>query len=120
MAWWPAVRVTGYDGDRMTVRATSAFGYGLTFSLTDLTTSRPDRLTFAAEGDLRGEGIVTFRESAPGTCEMEIDWRVATDRRWMRATGWFLRPVFVAGHALIMRQGERHLNAWLRLDEPMR
>jgi hypothetical protein len=44
---------------------------------------------------------------------MDIDWRVATDRRWMRWTGWLLRPVFVAGHHLIMRQGEKNLNAWL-------
>jgi hypothetical protein len=31
----------------------------------------------------------------------------------MRWTAWVLRPVFVAGHHIVMRQGEKHLNEWL-------
>lgn len=113
MVWWPSVQVQRYDGSTMTVRAASAFGYSLTFELADLQAHRPDRLTFSATGDLRGSGVVTFAESGPASCAMTIDWRVAADRRWMRWTGWLLRPVFVAGHWLIMRQGEKKLNAWL-------
>lgn len=113
MVWWPAVNVQDYDGDKMTVRAASAFGYSLTFTLTDLTAQRPDRLTFAARGDLRGAGVVTFEESDASSCTMEIDWQVRADRRWMRWSGWLLRPLFRAGHTIIMRQGEKHLNAWL-------
>lgn len=113
MVWWPSVSVQRYDGSVMTVRAASAFGYSLTFDLADLEASRPDRLTFNATGDLRGRGVVTFADHGPRRCEMDIDWRVDTDRRWMRWTGWLLRPLFVAGHALIMRQGEKKLNAWL-------
>ncbi|NRQ50654.1 hypothetical protein [Aeromicrobium stalagmiti] len=113
MVWWPSVQVTAYDGDTMTVRASSAFGYALTFSLADLTARRPDSLTFTSVGDLRGSGDVTFADLGPRGCAMTIDWRVATDRRWMQVTGWVLRPVFVAGHHLIMRQGEKHLRAYL-------
>ena len=72
-------------------------------------------LAFAAStwNTLRGSGEVRFLELTPETSEMDIDWRVATDRRWMRWTAWILRPVFVAGHHIVMRQGEKHLNAWL-------
>lgn len=120
MPWWPAVQVQSYDGTSMTVRAASAFGYALTFSMTDLDVRRPDRLTFQANGDLRGSGAVTFVDADATSCVMEIDWRVVTDRRWMRLTGWFLRPIFRAGHTLIMRQGEKHLNTWLAKARPIR
>lgn len=117
MVWWPSVTVQRYDGSAMTVRAASAFGYSLTFELADLEARRPDRLTFAATGDLRGHGVVTFVDQGCDGCEMEIDWRVEADRRWMRWTGWLLRSLFVAGHALIMRQGEKNLNRWLATVE---
>ena len=113
MVWWPSVQVRGYDGSSMTVRAASAFGYALTFELADLTTRRPDALTFTSHGDLRGRGTVTVVDVGTGRCAMDIDWNVAADRPWMRRTGWFLRPVFVVGHHLVMRQGENHLNSWL-------
>jgi hypothetical protein len=113
LPWWPSVQVTAYDGDNLDLRAASGLGYSVTFRLANLESSRPDRLTFTSEGDLRGSGEVRFLELTADTSEMDIDWRVATDRRWMRWTAWILRPVFVAGHHLLMRQGEKHLNAWL-------
>lgn len=115
MAWWGSVEVVEYDGKNLSVRAASKFGYRLAFELKNLHLSRPDRLTFDSAGDLRGDGAVTFTDGGDGrSSAMDIDWRVATDRRWMRWTGWLLRPVFVAGHHLIMRQGEKNLNAWLK------
>lgn len=113
MVWWPSVAVTGYDGDDLHLRAASGLGYSLTFWLSDLQVQRPDRLTFRADGDLRGSGEVRFVDLGPRASAMDIDWRVATDRAWMRWTSWLLRPVFVAGHHLVMRQGEKRLNAWL-------
>lgn len=113
MVWWPSVDVTGYDGRSMTLRARSGFGYALTFTLHDLDAERPDLLTFSATGDLRGTGRVTFRDVGAGGCAMDIVWRVDADRPWMRRTGWLLRPVFVAGHRLVMRKGERQLNGWI-------
>jgi hypothetical protein len=117
LPWWPSVQVTGYDGDNLDLRAASGLGYAVTFRLANLDTRRPDRLTFTSEGDLRGRGEVTFVELDAGTSAMDIDWRVATDRRWMRWSAWLLRPVFVAGHHIVMRQGEKHLNAWLEAQE---
>jgi hypothetical protein len=112
MVWWPAVQVRDYDGARMALRASSPFGYALTFTLHDLTTRRPDTLSFSATGDLRGAGVVRLADDGAGT-SMTIDWRVDTTRRWMRWTAWALRPFFVRGHRQVMRQGERRLTSWL-------
>ncbi|TGN31274.1 hypothetical protein [Aeromicrobium chenweiae] len=113
MVWWPSVQTESYDGNTLRLRARSVLGYALRFSLDDLERSRPETLRFTSSGDLRGRGVVTFTDTGTGACSMRIDWRVAVDRRWMRLTGWFLRPAFVAGHHLIMRQGERNLARWL-------
>ncbi|VXB88845.1 hypothetical protein [Aeromicrobium sp. 9AM] len=114
LPWWPSVQVTAYDGDNLDLRAASGLGYAVEFRLANLESRRPDRLRFTSEGDLRGKGEITFVELTSETSAMDIDWRVATDRRWMRWTSWILRPVFVAGHHIVMRQGEKHLNEWLR------
>ncbi|MEJ7635628.1 hypothetical protein [Aeromicrobium sp.] len=113
LVWWPSVQVTDYHGDDLKMRASSGLGYSVSFVLADLELSRPDRLTFSSRGDLRGRGAVTFVELDDDRTMMEIDWRVATDRRWMRWSAWLLRPVFVAGHHVVMRRGGRHFNRWL-------
>jgi hypothetical protein len=113
LIWWPAVQVTDYDGMSMEARVSSPFGYTLTFTLADLEARRPDSLRFTSTGDLRGRGAASFVEDGPDACIIEIDWRVTTRRRWMRRTAWLLRPVFVAGHRLAMRQGRRSLTTWL-------
>ncbi|MCW2769133.1 MAG: hypothetical protein JWR27_566 [Aeromicrobium sp.] len=113
MVWWPSVQVTAYDGNTMRLRAASGLGYAVTFTLSELDVARPDQMTFVATGDLRGSGVVTFVDLGTGRSAMDIDWRVATDRRWMQRTGWLLRPVFTLGHHLVMRRGERHFARWL-------
>jgi len=117
MPWWPSVQVTHYDGDDLELRAASFLGYALTFRLADLESFRPERLTFTSKGDLRGTGEVTFVDLGARSA-MDIYWRVATDRPWMRRTAWVLRPLFVGAHHLIMRQGEKHLNEWLDAHDP--
>lgn len=111
--WWPAVHVSDYDGASAKIRASSVFGYALTFTLSDLEAHRPDSLTFRASGDLRGSGVVSFVEAGDDACLIDIDWRVATEPGWMRRMVWLLRPVFVAGHRIAMRQGQRHFAAWV-------
>lgn len=113
LVWWPSVQVSDYDGSAMRVRVRSALGYAVTFTMADLATRRPDSLRFTASGDLQGSGNVSFVPDGPAACVVVIDWRVTTRRRWMRRTAWVLRPAFVAGHHLVMRQGRRHLVAWL-------
>ena len=113
LVWWPAVRTVAYDNGRLRVHVSSGLGYGLDVVLDDLEARRPSTLTFSARGDLRGAGMVRFVPVSQAGTMLEIDWRVAADRRWMRWTGWLLRPVFVLGHRLVMRRGEARLRAWL-------
>lgn len=118
MPWWPSVQVTGYDGAALDLRASSGLGYAVRFRLSNLEAHRPDRLTFRASGDLQGSGEVTFTPRGDDRVTMDIDWRVATEKRWMRWSAWLLRPVFVAGHHVVMRSGEKHLNRWLGSRDP--
>ncbi|MCW2799084.1 MAG: hypothetical protein JWQ70_556 [Aeromicrobium sp.] len=115
MPWWPSVQVTAYDGSSLDLQARSRLGYALTFRLSHLRSVRPTRLTFDSDGELRGNGLVKFEDLGARESAMDIDWLVSTDRAWMRRTSWLLRPVFVLGHNLVMRQGEKHLNEWLRV-----
>jgi hypothetical protein len=114
MPWWPSVQVTAYDGSTLDLRASSRLGYALTFRLSELKTVRPTSLTFTSDGELQGAGTVTFDDLGPRESAMNIDWRVSTDKAWMRRTSWLLRPIFVTGHHLVMHQGNKNLNAWLR------
>ena len=116
MQWWPSVQVNAYDGHSLDVRATARLGYALTFRLAELQALRPGQLSFVSDGELRGTGLVTFDDLGAENSAMDIEWLVSTDKAWMRRTSWLLRPVFVLGHNLVMRQGEKHLNAWLRAN----
>lgn len=115
MSWWPAVRVERREGDDLNVRASSHLGYTLRFRLHDLQTHRPETLTIASDGDLRGHGTLTFAESSDSSSTIDVQWNVSVDRTWMKATSWLLRPVFGLGHGLVMAQGEKRLNRWLTM-----
>jgi len=113
MPWWPRVETIGRGADDLVLRARSNLGYALTFRLHGLVTSPPDRMWFEADGDLRGRGVLTFVEVDDRRSVLDIRWNVDADRAWMRVTRPLLRPMFVAAHGRLMRDGERRLNAWL-------
>lgn len=113
LRWWPSVQVVSREQDAFDVIAASHLGYSLRFRLSQLRTCRPDRLTLRSDGDLRGTCVLRFVDTGPETSQIQVDWRVATGPRWMHWTSWLLRPLFVAGHHLVMRQGEKHLSAYL-------
>ena len=113
MIWWPSVQVTESVPGKVTLRTRSRFGYHLDFWLTDLVLDEPDQMRFAADGDLAGRGLVTFTSARPLSTAMLIDWQVSTVRPWMRRSSWLLRPVFLLGHRLVMREGERRFAAWV-------
>jgi hypothetical protein len=113
MPWWSAVKVVSNDGISMSLKARSPIGYTLRFRVHDLVASKPDTLTYASDGDLRGSGSTTFRSVSADACALDFAWAVSVDRAWMRATSLVLRPLFVLGHNAVMAQGEKRLNAWL-------
>lgn len=113
MPWWSALQVVDNDGIEMRLRARSPIGYTLKFRVHDLVAERPDTLTYASDGDLRGSGSTTFHHVSVAACALDFRWHVSVDRAWMRGTSLVLRPMFVLGHDLVMAQGEKSLNAWL-------
>lgn len=117
MAWWPSVHVASYADGTLDVRASSHLGYTLRFRLHDLETHRPEAMTVASDGDLRGSGTLSFSDVSPDRSAIDIQWNVSVDRAWMKATSWVLRPIFALGHHLVMAQGEKRLNQWLTMRE---
>ena len=113
MPWWTSLQVLSNDGTTMVLKAHSPIGYALRFRVHDLVATKPDTLTYASDGDLRGSGSTTFRSVSANACTLDFRWNVSLDRAWMRASSLVLRPVFVLGHDLVMAQGEKNLNAWL-------
>lgn len=115
MPWWTSLKVVDNDGTTMVLNARSPIGYSLRFRVHDLVATRPDTLTYASDGDLRGSGSTTFREAGPDACVLDFAWNVSVDRAWMRASSLVMRPMFVLGHDRVMAQGEKRLNAWLAM-----
>lgn len=113
MPWWSEVRVISNDGTSMSLEARSPIGYTLRFRVHDLVADKPDTLTYASDGDLRGSGSTTFRSISADSCVLHFAWDVSVDRAWMRATSLVLRPLFILGHNAVMAQGEKKFNGWL-------
>jgi hypothetical protein len=113
LPWWSALHVLSNDGATMSLKARSPIGYTLRFRVHDLMARKPVTLTYASDGDLRGNGSTTFHRVSANACALDFKWNVSVDRAWMRATSLLLRPLFVLGHDRVMAQGEKNLNAWL-------
>lgn len=116
--WWDAVTVQDRADDRLRVVTRSHAGYVLRFELHDLDVRRPDRVTVRAVGDLDGHGTIRVRPDGAGSV-IDVDWQVETTRAWMRRTAPVMRPVFVAAHAMVMRQGRRAFVRWLAPQQPV-
>lgn len=114
LPWWGSVRAVGTTPDTIDLRADTALGYRLGFTVSDLELARPDHLTFSADGDLRGRAVVRFVPAPGSTTILLIEWDVVATRAWMRSVDPLARPLFVISHALLMRRGERRLAAWLQ------
>ncbi len=116
--WWPSLRVEKappalVPGGRIVLAVRSPLGYRLRVRLT-VEQVTPGRLVRAASaGDLTGWGSIRIEEDAEGESTITVEWNVATERRWMNAMAWLLRPLFVRAHAHVMRDGERGLRAEL-------
>lgn len=133
--WWPGLRAEGLrtrgagtaePGSLVCLRVRSPLGWSLRFSLLldaadEPRGGRPGTARLTVAGDLCGGADVTV-EAVPGGTVVVLVWSVALARgggvgRMLRALP---RPVLVAGHAAVMRAGERGLVAELRRDPPTR
>lgn len=116
--WWRGVRVesaprTLAAGEPFVLAVRAPLGYRLRMRMRLEQVEVASLLRAGAVGDLWGDGELTLR-GVPEGSELVFTWTVQTTRPWMTATAWLLRPAFVAGHATIMRRGERALRRRLR------
>ncbi|WP_461471655.1 SRPBCC family protein [Microbacterium sp. HJ5] len=112
--WWPGVRLieppaTLAPGERLRLGVRSPLGYRLEIGLTLDEVDIGRSIAASSRGDLRGRGRVTVTADGDAASAVVFDWDVVTERRWMNATAWVLRPAFERAHAHVMRSGERGL-----------
>jgi hypothetical protein len=119
--WWLAVddiRVLvendSYVGSEFASTWRSRAGYGLRLRITITEYVPGSYIAFDSAGDLKGSGSWRFTSNSDNCTAMKIDWDVQPTKPWMRLLSPLLRPVFVYNHHLIMEDGERSLNRYLK------
>jgi len=111
-AWWPGVDVVQpatelAPGEQLTIAVRSPLGYRLRVRLMIDDVDPGWALTAQSRGDLRGRGRIVVEPDGDEAAVITFHWDVVTERRWMNATAWLLRPVFERAHGHVMRAGER-------------
>ena len=94
--WWSSVSVTRAparlavgESIELSVRSPLAYRLQPRLTITDLVPGRAIEVSSA--GDLAGSGRVDLVGDSDGTV-ITIHWDVATERAWMNATAFLLRP----------------------------
>lgn len=117
-SWWPGLEVADVParvsaGESMVLAVRSPLGYRLRMRLT-ITAVDPGRsLAAESSGDLRGRGCVQVDAEGEDAASVVFRWDVVTERPWMNATAFALRPAFEAAHRRVMRGGEAGLRGRL-------
>ncbi len=86
----------------------SILPYSLSFNL-KLTDKIPlQKLAGVAFGELEGEGVWYFKQEHDVT-HVEYHWIVVTNKAWMNAMAFILKPLFNYNHDVIMKWGAKGL-----------
>jgi uncharacterized protein YndB with AHSA1/START domain len=87
---------------------TSRLPYRLSFDMRTTVLERPAFLEGVAAGELSGTGRWRL---APldGASRVRYEWRVATEKAWMKLSGPVLAPLFAWNHDQVMLEGGRGL-----------
>ena len=114
--WWKAVKdvkhisnndESGLNGINEYYWRTAAL-YTLKF-YSQLSENIPyKRLAGNAWGELEGQGLWTFEQQGDIT-RVQYNWDVRTNKKWMNAFSWLLKPVFNYNHDLVMKSGAKGL-----------
>lgn len=121
--WWPRLRSIDVDradglvGSEARCVWRSPLGYRLRTDLRLVDVISEKRVELAVTGDVVGSAVVEFSPTADGT-RVDVSWQVTTTPRWMNVAAPLLRPAFTWGHRVVMRAGERGLNAVLTGGPP--
>jgi hypothetical protein len=114
--FWPGME-SERRGDAIHVTAGSPMGYTLRFRVYDVEATPMTLVTLRADGDLLGRATMELGVVDDLTSTIDVSWHVDVTQPWMRRMRFVLRPVFVLAHDMVMRSGERGLNAWLAADQ---
>lgn len=117
--WWPglkSVNITrlnaGHVGSQAALTWQSKSGYHLRHTVTITSVEPGQKIMFSSSGDLVGQGSWGFKDVA-GKTTMPVKWHVQTTKPWMNIFSFILKPLFIANHSQLMKQGETGLNAYL-------
>ncbi|WP_020672000.1 SRPBCC family protein [Amycolatopsis nigrescens] len=113
-AWWPDVRaVRKVDEDTAELLCRSTLPYSLVLRMHRAEQDEPSgRLRVTLSGDL--EGVLAGHVSArDGGTRLLITQEVVARKKLLRRLGPVARPLFEVNHTLMMRRGQRQLQAYL-------
>ncbi len=114
--WWKGVKSVkliaegderGIDGVREYTWQ-SVIPYKLKFSSRLIEREDYKKLHGSAYGQLEGEGTWHFFEKE-GVTYLQYDWKVVTNKKWMNAFSFLLKPLFRYNHSVVMKWGARGL-----------
>lgn len=119
--WWRGVlenvevKKGDDDGVGSVRRSTwkSLLPYSLTFESEILRVEEHRIIEIRAFGDLTGSGLWAFTELGPERTRVVYEWKVVTDKVWMKLLSPVARPFFKWNHDIIMGWGEQGLNKTL-------
>jgi hypothetical protein len=111
--WWRGVLKVEKlrDGDESGVGAVhrstwkSALPYKLVFDSEILQIRELESIEIRAFGELEGSGIWTLTAENDSTTRVRYDWRVETNKSWMKTFAPLLKPFFRWNHDVIMGWG---------------
>ena len=103
--WWGQLQDAPPDaaGSKYRVTVGGFLPYSLTIENEITFVDRPNRIDFAAFGDLEGKGTWLFKPVAEGT-EITFEWRVAANKVMIRALSFLLKPLFRANHVYCIKR----------------
>lgn len=112
-SWWRGVLSVEKlrDGDDSGVGAVhrstwrSALPYNLQFDSEVVGIDEPCSIEVRAFGELEGSGIWTLTSEPDGSTLVRYDWRVETNKAWMRVLAPIMKPFFRWNHDVIMAWG---------------
>lgn len=114
--WWKGVlsveeKKAGYDngiGGIRVYKMRSPMLYTLSFDMELAEYTEYKILKGYATGDLEGVGIWHFEEQGDIT-HVRYNWDVKTNKAWMNALSFALKPIFEYNHDAVMRRGAESL-----------
>jgi hypothetical protein len=115
--WWPSVYLEVEEleppdangiGRRVRLHTKGWLPYTIRWNFTVVESRYPSGFTIDADGDFVGRGVWTFEQDGRFV-NITYDWRIRSEKPFLRDLSFLLKPVFAANHRWAMAQGEESL-----------